>query len=109
MQDGHSITLTHEKSDGQYDANGNWFVTLGRLEDSDISLGQDNLASRYHARIYWRSNRWWLEDCNSRNGTYIEEGDGDETRLAGSVPIPIQPGLLFRAGRTWLRIESSEE
>lgn len=33
----------------------------------------DNGISREHAIINYRSGRWWLEDYNSTNGTFINE------------------------------------
>lgn len=45
-------------------------VTIGRLPDNLIQV--DNLAvSGHHAKIYWDTDHYVLEDNNSLNGTYV--------------------------------------
>lgn len=45
-------------------------VTIGRLPDNVIQI--DNLAvSGHHAKIYWDSDKYVVEDNNSLNGTYV--------------------------------------
>jgi pSer/pThr/pTyr-binding forkhead associated (FHA) protein len=45
-------------------------ITIGRLPDNTIPI--DNLAvSGHHAKIYWDSDHYVLEDNNSLNGTYV--------------------------------------
>ena len=45
-------------------------VTVGRLPDNLLCL--DNPAvSGHHARIYWENERYFVEDNNSTNGTYL--------------------------------------
>jgi pSer/pThr/pTyr-binding forkhead associated (FHA) protein len=45
-------------------------VTIGRLPDNLVQI--DNPAvSGHHARIYWETDHYVLEDNNSTNGTYI--------------------------------------
>lgn len=47
-------------------------VTIGRLPDNLVQV--DNLAvSGHHAKIYWDSDRYVLEDLGSTNGTYVNE------------------------------------
>ncbi len=58
-------------------------TVLGReAEKCDIVLIGDRLASRRHAKIYRRDDRFWLEDLTSSNGTFV--------RLIG--PTPLQSG-----------------
>jgi pSer/pThr/pTyr-binding forkhead associated (FHA) protein len=73
-------------------------ITIGRREGCDVCLNYDSQASREHAILTFDGSHFWLEDTNSTNGTYL----GDE-KIAGRVEL--QPGELFRVGRTWLRIE----
>jgi pSer/pThr/pTyr-binding forkhead associated (FHA) protein len=91
-----------------YDADGHgtwaaeaWTLTIGRHDERDIPLKKDTFISRDHARLCLRDGAWWLKDCDSRNGTFIEQDD-DETRVTSEIPL--QPGQLFRIGRTWLRL-----
>ena len=82
-----------------------WLITVGRRDDNDLCLRDDTFVSRKHANLIWRDARWWLEDKDSTNGTFLENEKDffiDE-RVLGSVTIEL--GQLFRLGRTWLRIQ----
>lgn len=102
VEDGRLVSLSSENGDG-ISGDAGWAVRFGRKEDNDIWLRYDSFASRYHARVYFRGQRWWLEDCDSKNGTFLELDDDDEARVSGSIPIEL--GQLFRVGRTWFRIQ----
>jgi serine phosphatase RsbU (regulator of sigma subunit) len=43
---------------------------IGRHADSSLIL-RDSRASRTHARIDFDGSDYWLEDCKSRHGTYV--------------------------------------
>jgi hypothetical protein len=75
-------------------------LTIGRREGCDIMLDYDSQVSRIHARLVHdeASGAYYLEDMNSRNGTFI-----GQDRIRGRVLLP--PGDLFRIGRTWMRVE----
>jgi pSer/pThr/pTyr-binding forkhead associated (FHA) protein len=73
-------------------------LTIGRREGCDICLNYDSQVSREHALLIFDGGKFWLEDSDSTNGTFVEE-----ERVVGRVEI--QPGQLFRVGRTWLRVE----
>lgn len=73
-------------------------ISIGRREGSDVCLNYDSQVSREHATLTYDGESFWLEDKQSTNGTYL----GDE-KITGRVQI--EPGQLFRIGRTWLRIE----
>lgn len=45
-------------------------TSLGRAEDNDIALVADEV-SRYHAKIYLKSDQTLLHDLKSLNGTYV--------------------------------------
>jgi FHA domain/zinc-ribbon domain len=63
-------------------------LTVGRRPDSDIFL-DDVTVSRDHAIIVHRGNEYFLDDCGSLNGTYVNRrrieshrlGDGDELQI----------------------------
>jgi DNA-binding NtrC family response regulator len=64
-------------------------VTLGRHPSREVPIDDDR-ASRLHARISFRADCWHIEDCGSRNGTYVN-----------SQPIQqgvLEPGDLIRIG-----------
>jgi pSer/pThr/pTyr-binding forkhead associated (FHA) protein len=102
VDDGMLLTFDHEEDspDG-----GAWTLTIGRKEDNDVCLRNDTYSSRYHAKLHWREDGWWLEDCDSKNGTFIED-TLDDTRVTGTIPL--SDGQLFRVGRTWMRIQAAE-
>ena len=79
---------------------GDMTLTIGRREGCDIPLDFDTQVSRLHARIVYipATRAFYLEDAGSRNGTFVGN-DKLTTRTA------LQPGTLFRVGRTWMRID----
>ena len=105
VEDGLQLNYAPENSDGRIHADGKWFISIGRREDSDICLRNDTFVSRLHAYLFWETNRWWLQDCDSTNGTFLEYADTD-MRVKGTIPI--DSGILFRIGHTWMRIEANE-
>ncbi len=43
---------------------------IGRHVDSDLII-RDSRASRMHARIFVEAGEYWIEDCNSLHGTFV--------------------------------------
>jgi len=70
-------------------------LVIGRGPWSGLCLHLDPLVSASHARIVRDGTGYWLEDLNSRNGTYIGEQRIRERTLIG-------PGTLFVLGNTFL-------
>lgn len=101
VDDGLVLTFSVMNSDGQL-IDDKWIISIGRREDSDICLRNDTYVSREHALLYLENGRWWLEDCRSRNGTFVDDANGD---AAVQSVVPLARGQLFRVGRTWLRIQ----
>jgi hypothetical protein len=101
VDDGLVLSFASSNGDG-VDKDGEWVITLGRRDDNDVCLRSDTFSSRYHAKLHRRGAGWWLEDCNSKNGTFVEEDDED-ARVSGMLELA--PTQLFRVGRTWLRIQ----
>jgi pSer/pThr/pTyr-binding forkhead associated (FHA) protein len=104
VDDGLLLSFSTENGDGLPEPEA-WVIRMGRRDDNDICLRNDTFSSRYHARLHWKSDGWWLEDCESKNGTFVENQD-DDARVSGTIPVEI--GQLFRVGRTWLRIQETE-
>lgn len=89
-------------------------INIGRRDGCEIHLPFDNQVSRLHARLGCKATpvtssesvadpfilSFWLEDVNSRNGTFIER---EKQAIKGKVGL--RPGALFRIGRTWLRLD----
>lgn len=63
-------------------------VTVGRRPESGVFL-DDITVSRDHAVLVARGSQWWIDDCGSLNGTYVnreridsrELADGDELQV----------------------------
>jgi hypothetical protein len=63
-------------------------ITVGRRPDSDVFL-DDVTVSRDHAVIVRRGSDYYLDDCGSLNGTYVNRrrieshqlADGDELQI----------------------------
>jgi len=63
-------------------------LTIGRRPDSNVFL-DDVTVSRDHALLVRRGTEWYLDDCGSLNGTYVNRGrieshrleDGDELQI----------------------------
>jgi pSer/pThr/pTyr-binding forkhead associated (FHA) protein len=70
-------------------------LTLGRDEASDLTLPLDVSVSTRHARIVREKDHFWLEDLESRNGTFLGDKRIRKRALIGS-------GTHFTVGRTIL-------
>ncbi|MBC8100509.1 MAG: FHA domain-containing protein [Armatimonadetes bacterium] len=103
-EDGTLLKYAASKGDGTLHE-AHWTITIGRQEDSDIRLNGDTYISRDHARLHCISGQWWLEDCGSRNGTFITQPADffRDTRVRSMLPL--ENGQLFRIGRTWLHLQ----
>ena len=66
-------------------------VTLGRDPSRDLPL-DDNHCSRLHARVWFDSQRWQVEDCGSSNGTFVNSRRIDRALL--------RPGDVIRVGES---------
>jgi pSer/pThr/pTyr-binding forkhead associated (FHA) protein len=86
---------------------------IGRSDECEICLSYDTQVSRTHARLICANSdetvaaenadaqrvRFTLVDVGSRNGTYLGE------RHLKDELADLEPGQLFRIGRTWLRVD----
>ncbi len=115
-----SITFMSGPDDGktlffeQPDLGDELILSVGRRDGCDLFLPYDHQASRLHARLGCTVSMvtasdttqepyilsFWLEDAQSRNGTFIEH-DPQPIRKR----ISLRPGTLMRIGRTWLRLD----
>jgi pSer/pThr/pTyr-binding forkhead associated (FHA) protein len=55
-------------------------MTIGRRPDSDVFL-DDVTVSRDHALLVNRGDHWYLDDCGSLNGTYVNRVRIESHRL----------------------------
>ncbi len=73
-------------------------ITVGRGAEADLQVA-DTLASRIHCKISYKDGKYGLLDCDSRNGTYVNDSPIKECRIV--------PGDRIRVGDTVLTLESS--
>lgn len=70
--------------------------TIGRAGDNDFQLGDDFASSR-HARLFRRGSEWFVEDLDSRNGTFVNGVRIDQ-------PERVSVGTDMKMGRTIVRL-----
>ncbi|HKI55493.1 MAG TPA: FHA domain-containing protein [Anaerolineales bacterium] len=75
-------------------------VVIGRGTQCNISIKDDNLSAS-HARLSFHHSQWWLEDLDSRNGTFL-----NNDRI--TTPTVVISSDQFKCGNTilTLRIDS---
>jgi len=67
-------------------------VTVGKLsKQCDYAIG-NNKISKIHAEFIVRDNKFFVKDCNSTNGTYI---NGSTQRIASNVEYQIYDGYCI--------------
>lgn len=71
-------------------------VVLGRNPNCDFVLGDDYSSAR-HARLFKRGNEWFIEDLDSRNGTWV-----DGFRI--DAPEKVSTDTEIKIGRTTVRL-----
>ena len=71
-------------------------MTIGRRPDSAIFL-DDITVSRDHALLVRRGSDWYLDDCGSLNGTYVNRERIESRRLADDDELQVgKYKLVFR-------------
>jgi pSer/pThr/pTyr-binding forkhead associated (FHA) protein len=73
-------------------------LTIGRGNNNDVSMPDDEYASGRHARFEPRRDGVWVEDIGSTNGTFV-----NGIRLTRERKLV--PGDVIRVGETDLRFE----
>lgn len=107
-------------------------MTVGRGEESEIVIPKRQI-SRQHIRLFKRGDNYYVEDLDSKNGTWLNGhqikgtqplGDGDEIQLAlvvrlqfigsgSTAPLPFEPpesiGGRLRLDRDARRVFVAEQ
>lgn len=63
-------------------------MTIGRRPDCDVFL-DDVTVSRDHALLVKRADSWYLDDCGSLNGTYVNRSRIESQRLEEGDEVQI--------------------
>ena len=69
---------------------------MGRAQDCDFVTG-DDFSSGHHARLFRRGSEWFVEDLESRNGTFVGGARIDQPERVGV-------GSDIKLGRTTVRL-----
>jgi two-component system, cell cycle response regulator len=69
--------------------------SLGRHPDNAVCIDDQGL-SRYHAKIVMHSERYWIEDLGSSNGTYLNGRRVTSCELANGDTVQFGPRVSFR-------------
>ena len=71
-------------------------MSIGRRPDADVFL-DDITVSRDHALLVRRGSDWFIDDCGSLNGTYVNRERIDSQRLADGDELQVgKYKLTFR-------------
>ena len=76
-------------------------IIIGRDTHCDLSV-MDEALSAHHARITHHHGQWWLEDLNSRNGTFLN-------REKLNTSAVIITGDQFKCGNTFFDVRVDVE
>ena len=76
------------------------FNTLGRHPQQDVQI-HDRVVSKEHALITRSEDEYWLQDNNSRNGTFV-----NDQQIKGTTKLKSQD--VIRLGDTQLRFVTDE-
>ena len=75
--------------------------TIGRSPDSDIQI-MDNTISRNHLKIFRKNNEYFIEDLDSKNGTFV---NGE--RVQAGVQVAVKRGIPLAVGRVFLHLSEN--
>jgi len=68
--------------------------SIGREQGNTVTIPDQRISSQ-HARLEWREGRWWVEDLDSANGTFLNgRAVGDAVPAAYGDTIRVGPAVL---------------
>jgi pSer/pThr/pTyr-binding forkhead associated (FHA) protein len=73
-------------------------MSIGRRPDSEVFL-DDVTVSRDHALLIRRNDHWYLDDCGSLNGTYVNRSRIESHKLEEGDEVQIGKYKLTFHGR----------
>jgi len=79
-------------------------TSIGRDKANQIIISTDEKISRHHCRIFTHIGLYWLEDLQSKNGTFITHPSGQELQLAVKQPALLVNSAQIRIGSTRFEI-----
>lgn len=84
--------------------------TVGRAEQADLSIPDDNSVSREHAFIYRSSSGVRVEDLASKYGVYVNSDINKNVAIEKKTTVELRIGGIVRFGRlkNTFRLENIE-
>ena len=67
-------------------------TTIGRTNGNDLIIS-GRTVSRRHARLWFDTNRWYIADMQSANGTLV-----NSLRVQPNQPVPLNDGDVIHFG-----------
>jgi Nif-specific regulatory protein len=74
-------------------------ITIGRATENVVSFIDDR-CSRFHAKLFFTEEQWFVQDLGSRNGTFV-----DDLNISTRA-CPIKAGQHIQIGRAVLQFGS---
>ena len=68
---------------------------IGRDPDCEVQIVADASISRCHAEVYLEEGRWWIQDANSTNGTFVDGKKIDRSALTTSTTVRFGKGATL--------------
>lgn len=73
-------------------------IHIGRAPENDVQI-KDNSVSRVHVKIMKRGNKYFINDLESRNGTFI-----DGVRIGPGIEYEVKEGMPVAIGKTFFSL-----
>lgn len=90
----------------KYIVKGDMDITIGRSEQNDIVYSNKVVSSK-HATLTCRNNKWFLQDTNSTNGTFVNKERVSKTELNIGDTIFVM-GLKIIIGKNIIAINNPD-
>lgn len=82
--------------------------SIGRSGNCELTLAEevDNTVSRLHCSVQVDNDRVFIQDLNSRNGTYVSPAIGSKGhRVPGESPLmELTDGDVLKIGNIWVAV-----
>jgi len=85
----------------QLDFDSSSIVKIGRSKENNLVL-RDEMASRFHAEVYFQDGSWFLKNLSQSNGTRVEE-----EFVQGTVKLDLP--VIIQIGDSQLRMELADD
>ncbi len=92
----HLFLIQNGEQKDLYSLSGIPVATMGRAAENTFSF-LDDRCSRYHAKIFYDNGQWYVQDLNSRNGTYL-----DGKLIDAKLPVALESDVHIQIGHTLL-------